>query len=390
MINNFNKIKKMQKVLLIGILCIFIFVGCGKKNTNDDNVITNNSSHNNNSIEVWDLDGSNANRSLYTIFDYKDEITYVIGHKNPDTDTVTSAIAMANLLNELGIDAKPVVAGKINNETKFVLDSVGMESPEILDNADSKQLYLVDHSDYIQSVANAKNARIVGVIDHHGIGDVANSEVINVISAPAGSTTTLVYREYLRCNVNISKSMAQLMLSGLLSDKGIISDKDSKIDQFAYKDLLSLSGIKDIEEYYLQMKNALTSYEGFTDKEILYCDYKDYEEGEIRFGIGTVDVKSINDIEPMVSRLKELSNDPDFSIENDMTIFMVHDFKYNKQCIGCIKPTTKAIEILHKALEGYNNVEFKGDYAYCSPTLSRKKDVVPSIKKAIRELENKK
>ena len=42
----------------------------------------------------------------------------VFGHKSPDTDTVTSAVVMANLENKLGIDAKACVLGKLNKETE--------------------------------------------------------------------------------------------------------------------------------------------------------------------------------------------------------------------------------------------------------------------------------
>lgn len=59
---------------------------------------------------------------------------YVIGHKNPDTDSICSAIAYANLKNK-GMKGHyvPKRAGQINNETKFVLEQFAMESPEFID-----------------------------------------------------------------------------------------------------------------------------------------------------------------------------------------------------------------------------------------------------------------
>lgn len=56
--------------------------------------------------------------------------TLVIGHKNPDTDSICSAICYANLKQKIGGDYQPGRAGKVNPETKFVLDYFSVEEPE--------------------------------------------------------------------------------------------------------------------------------------------------------------------------------------------------------------------------------------------------------------------
>lgn len=68
-------------------------------------------------------------RDLLLSFDYGDEVTYVIGHKSPDSDTVGSAIAYADLLNEIGIRAEAVVSAPVNNETQYALDAFGIAPP---------------------------------------------------------------------------------------------------------------------------------------------------------------------------------------------------------------------------------------------------------------------
>lgn len=55
---------------------------------------------------------------------------YVIGHKNPDTDSVCSAIAYAELKNKLGIAAIPARLGEINRETEFILHYFDVAVPE--------------------------------------------------------------------------------------------------------------------------------------------------------------------------------------------------------------------------------------------------------------------
>ena len=70
-----------------------------------------------------------ANRSSIENMIIEDGPVYVIGHKNPDTDTVCSAIAYARLLNLLGVEAEARITGKLSNETLFILNEAGVEPP---------------------------------------------------------------------------------------------------------------------------------------------------------------------------------------------------------------------------------------------------------------------
>ena len=56
----------------------------------------------------------------------------VFGHKNPDTDSICSSIAMSNLRKQQGFNAIPCRLGEINKETKFVLEKLGVKSPKLL------------------------------------------------------------------------------------------------------------------------------------------------------------------------------------------------------------------------------------------------------------------
>ena len=61
-----------------------------------------------------------------------ERLTYIFGHKNPDTDSVCAAIALSHLKNQLGMNTTPAVLGSINNETKYALDYFGFKEPEFL------------------------------------------------------------------------------------------------------------------------------------------------------------------------------------------------------------------------------------------------------------------
>lgn len=56
---------------------------------------------------------------------------YITGHKNPDTDSICSAIALAELKNKLGENAEAIRLGNLNKETEFVLKYFNVANPRL-------------------------------------------------------------------------------------------------------------------------------------------------------------------------------------------------------------------------------------------------------------------
>ena len=220
--------------------------------------------------------------------DYGDGVTYVIGHKSPDADTIGSAIAYAWLLQQLGINARPAAAAEVNRETRYTLDLFGMAQPEILTDAAGKQFILVDHSEYSQALDGMKDARVVGIVDHHGIGDVRNTQRIPVLSLPAGAAASIVYRMYLDCDVEIPRDMARVLLMAVLSDTKGMNSNVTQLDREAVDALRVIAEISDIGALYAGMKAAKASFEGMTVSEIFHSDYKEYTAGAVTFGVSSV------------------------------------------------------------------------------------------------------
>ena len=112
---------------------------------------------------------------------------YVVGHKSPDTDSVTSAITYANLKNALGMkEVVPAAAGDINNETKFLLDYFKVPAPEKLTDATDKKVILVDHNEMAQAVDKLNTDNIVEIVDHHKIGGIQTGKPIFFLNEPVG------------------------------------------------------------------------------------------------------------------------------------------------------------------------------------------------------------
>ncbi|MHC6179394.1 putative manganese-dependent inorganic diphosphatase [Clostridium sp. JNZ X4-2] len=62
------------------------------------------------------------------------DVVYITGHKNPDTDSICSSIAYAEFKNKMGVNAIPIRLGNLNKETKFVLDYFKVKPQKLVEN----------------------------------------------------------------------------------------------------------------------------------------------------------------------------------------------------------------------------------------------------------------
>jgi len=83
--------------------------------------------------------------------------TYIFGHKNPDTDSVTSAIALSYLKNKQGLNTKPVILDDLNTETEFVLKYFGIEVPQFLNDVKLK----IEDIDYYKDFYVRENVSVL-------------------------------------------------------------------------------------------------------------------------------------------------------------------------------------------------------------------------------------
>ncbi len=319
----------------------------------------------------------NPYRSLLLAVDYGDQVTYVIGHKSPDSDTVGSAMACAWLLNELGVRAEAAVSGPVNRETALALDFFGLEAPAVLDDARGKQFVLVDHSAYSQAIDGMAQARIVGIVDHHGIGDVSNSEFINVRSAPVGATASLVYQTYMECEVPIPRDMARVMMMSLLSDTRNMARNVTAIDREAFDRLKEIADLADPDAFYQQMAEAIASYGDMSEWEIFRSDYKEYNEAGFTFGIADVNAFGENAVRAMADRMHQVMEEQYESMGLDMLYTIVNN-KGDDESENMMYMTAYGVGAAETLQEAYGNND-GALYFIFKDNLSRKKDIVPAI-----------
>lgn len=184
--------------------------------------------------------------------------TLIFGHKNPDTDTICSAIAYADLKNQLGLSAEPVRLGDVNGETQYALDFFKVEAPRLVETVanEAQDVILVDHNERQQSASDIDQVRVIEVIDHHRIANFETSHPLYYRAEPVGCTATILNKIYKEKGVAVRKEIAGLMLSAIISDSLLFkSPTCTDEDVAAARELAEIAGV-DADSYGLDMLKA--------------------------------------------------------------------------------------------------------------------------------------
>jgi manganese-dependent inorganic pyrophosphatase len=227
--------------------------------------------------------------------DWGTDTCYVYGHRIPDVDAVTSALAYAKLMRAMGYNCKAKVSGSVNRETEYIFRVFEIAQPEVKDSVvPNTRLILTDHTDYAQCVAGARQAVILQKIDHHIEGDIADAGIPFVRREMVGSTATIVYETYREQGVAIDNETARILLAGIISDTRNLSKTTTRgIDSTAWLALTTQLSISADSAACLNrgMLEAASDYSGMSDAEIFLSDYKEYDINDHQIGFGSLNCK---------------------------------------------------------------------------------------------------
>ncbi|MFA7357385.1 MAG: manganese-dependent inorganic pyrophosphatase [Methanothrix sp.] len=303
----------------------------------------------------------------------------MVGHKSPDTDSVAAAISYANLKNQLGLPDIyiPAAAGVINSETKFVLEHFGVPVPETITDGKGKKIILVDHNEVAQAVDNIKEATLMEVVDHHKIGDIQTGSPIFFHNEPVGSTATIISAMYDQCNVPITKEMAGVMISAILSDTVLFkSPTCTEKDKAEVEKLAKIIG-EDYEQYGIAMLTAKSDISSKTAMDIVKGDYKHFDFAGTKAGVGQIEVMDLSVLEPrrkeILETMETVRKDEDLSF---VLIMLTDVMKEASDLLFVGKP----VEKFEKAFEG----KMENSSIYKEGVLSRKKQVIPPLEAAFK------
>ena len=234
-----------------------------------------------------------------------------------------------------------------------------------------KKVILVDHNEASQAIPGIEEAEVIEVLDHHRIGSFQTLHPIYFVVEPVGCTNTLVAELYLKYGVEPEPSYAGIMLSAILSDTVIMkspttTERDRKIAAY----LAGLAGL-DIQKLGEDMFNASSDLLKKTPEEIIRTDYKIYEVGKEKIGIGQIEVIEMVTFEKIKESLLTSLNK--IMLEERLTIacLLVSDIIYENSLLLFAGDSGIITKIGYPVIAP-NLAELKG-------VLSRKKQLVPRI-----------
>ncbi|MBD5552928.1 MAG: manganese-dependent inorganic pyrophosphatase [Desulfovibrio sp.] len=304
----------------------------------------------------------------------------VIGHMNPDTDSVVSAIAAADLYSRRGIESKPAAQGEPAPETAFVLDKFGLSAPQIKKDVSGEEIFLVDFSDLAQAPAGIGEATIMGIVDHHKLGDITTSAPLEAWIWPVGCTCTVLKNMFDFYNVELSRSIAGAMLCAILSDTVIFkSPTRTDADKRAVESLAQIAGVTDYRALGMEMLRVKSAVDGASMSDLVFRDYKDFDMGGKKVGIGQLEVIDLNMLDHVRDGLKKELERVKGEGRHSVCLLLTDIMKEGSDML---------IVSDEPALIGQAfGVPVEGDTVWLPGVMSRKKQVVPNFEKVFKNQE---
>lgn len=309
------------------------------------------------------------------------EKTLIFGHKNPDTDTITSAIAYAELKTKLGASVEAIRLGDVNGETQYALDYFGIKAPRMVENVadETSTVILVDHNERQQSANDIDQVQVLEVIDHHRVANFETKAPLYFRAEPVGCTATILNKLYKENGVEIRKEIAGLMLSAIISDSLLFkSPTCTDQDVAAAKELAAIAGV-DPQVYGLEMLKAGADLSDKSIAQLISLDAKEFSMGSYKVEIAQVNAVDTNDVLARQAELEEALNSIIESKGLDLFVFVVTDILNNDSIALALGKQASAVEKAYNVTLSDNKALLKG-------VVSRKSQIVPVLTETLSSL----
>ena len=301
---------------------------------------------------------------------------YTCGHIIPDSDSVCSAISLAYLLNKIGRAATPARQGELNPETKFILDKFGFEAPIIKTSFAGDELFITDYSDLAQAPQDMDKTTVVGIVDHHKLGDITTSTPLECWIRPVGCTNTIVKEMYDYHKVEIPKNIASIMLCAILSDTVIFkSPTCTALDIQVVRELAKIAGIEDFGALGMEMFKVKSEVEGTPIRELVMRDYKNFDMHGSKVGVGQLEVVDGSVFDTIKDELMEdIKKVKDEQNLHTVALLLTDIMKEGSEVLVVSNDTS----IFEKAF----NCKLEDGKVWLDGCLSRKKQIIPFLEPA--------
>ncbi|CAA6810864.1 MAG: Manganese-dependent inorganic pyrophosphatase (EC [uncultured Sulfurovum sp.] len=299
--------------------------------------------------------------------------TYVFGHTTPDSDSIVGAHSLSYLKNQLGEDCIPTRQGEINPETAFILKRFGFEQPILKTNYAGENVYLIDFMESSQSPEDIEEATILGIVDHHKLGDLKTTTPLEMWVRPVGCSNTIVKQMFDYFGVEIPKDLAGMMLCAILSDTVIFkSPTCTKEDTKAVKELAEIAGIEDPKALGMEMFIVKSDVLNDTKEALVRRDFKEFNMGGEKVGIGQLEVVDLSVFDNMKEELFEaMQQVKDENGRHTLLLLLTDIMQEGSQLL--------VLSNDHHKIESAFKVTLENKQVWLPKVMSRKKQIIPFL-----------
>lgn len=246
---------------------------------------------------------------------------------------------------------------------------VGMVSRRGLSSKYGKKVILVDHNDKSQAVNGIEEADILEIIDHHNKSDIITKRPIYSRQEPIGSTASLIKKIYDENQIEISKDIALVLMSAIISDTLYLkSTTATKQDEIILNDLGKIADV-DLDEFALEIFEAKSQVASKSAQEILDNDRKDFKVKDVKFTIGQIETVKpstiLNRRDELLKVMRELKKAGDYK-----AVFLMITDIFNNESHALI--CTEDNNIL-------SHLGVQDSYLLMKGVMSRKSDFLPKV-----------
>jgi manganese-dependent inorganic pyrophosphatase len=298
---------------------------------------------------------------------------YVFGHKNPDSDSIIGAISLSYLNNHTGITSIPSRQGEISPETKFILDKFQGDLPVLKTSYANEKVYIVDTTDLALLPDDIKEATVKGAVDHHKLGDLTTSTPLECWIRPVGCSNTIIKEMFDYHGIKIPKNIAGMMLCAILSDTVIFkSPTCTDTDKKAVEELAKIAEIQDYKKLGMEMFTVKSDVKHATAKELIKRDYKEFDMGKSKVGVGQLEVVDLSLFDDKKEMLfEEMKKEKEKKGLHTITLLLTDIMTEGSQLL-CVSDDESIVE---KAF----GKTLKEHQVWLDGVLSRKKQIIPFL-----------
>jgi manganese-dependent inorganic pyrophosphatase len=224
-----------------------------------------------------------------------------------------------------------------------------------------------------QSPEDIAEATILGIVDHHKLGDLKTNAPLEMWVRPVGCSNTIVKQMFDYFNVKIPKELAGMMMCAILSDTVIFkSPTCTKEDTKAVKELAEIAEITDSKALGMEMFIVKSDVLNDTKRALVLRDFKDFNMNGNKIGVGQLEVVDLSVFDNMKDELfKEMQSLKEEGERHSILLLLTDIMQEGSQLLVLSDDPSK--------IENAFKVTLTDNQVWLPKVMSRKKQIIPFL-----------